>query len=360
MPKLAVTLVETKAATQCDDVGDVSPSAQRERTAWWESFLESGPVDVSVCIVNWNCRDLLRGCLESVHDQPQGVRVETIVVDNASSDGSAEMVASHFPEVTLIRNTENVGYARGNNQAARVARGKYLFFLNNDTRLPAFTLRRLLDYADAHTDVAILAPRLRDGAGKTQASWRRRPTLATFLHQTCLLRWTNLFRSAYRRYRRQAVVPTAPQSVDVLMGAAMMIPRKLFFENGQWNESFRFGGEDLELCHRFGKRFRLVYHPQIEIVHYGRASTRQNISFTSVQIPVGFVRYLRISGCHEAGIFLYKLVLTLDAPLHAAVKALQYVCRRLRGRRNHAEKSLLVARGLIQFLCKGLVPFWKA
>src|SRR5207244_699460 len=80
--------------------------------AWLQSFTDDGPIDVSVCIANWNCRELLRACLESLHDQPQGVRLETIVVDNASRDGAAAMVARDFPEVVLLRNPANLGFAK--------------------------------------------------------------------------------------------------------------------------------------------------------------------------------------------------------------------------------------------------------
>src|SRR5438552_9582651 len=99
--------------------------------AWVQSITDAGPIDVTVCIANWNCRDLLRACLESLHDQPQGVRLETVVVDNASGDGAAEMVARDFPEVVLVRNARNAGFAAANNQAAARARGRYLLFLNN-------------------------------------------------------------------------------------------------------------------------------------------------------------------------------------------------------------------------------------
>src|SRR5947209_19208525 len=114
--------------------------------AWPQSFTDDGAIDVTVCIANWNCRELLRACLESLHDQPQGVRLETVVVDNASTDGSADMVARDFPEVVLVRNAENAGFSRASNQAAAVARGRYLFFLNNDTVVSAGALRRLVSY----------------------------------------------------------------------------------------------------------------------------------------------------------------------------------------------------------------------
>jgi GT2 family glycosyltransferase len=199
-----------------------------------------------------------------------------------------------------------------------------------------------------------------DAEGQRQASSRCRPTLATFLHRTCLLRWTNLLRPHYRRYRRQAVDPAAPSAVEVLMGAALLVPRRVFFDCGRWDESFFFGGEDLDLCYRVGQHHALMFHPGIAITHLGRASTRLNIGLTSTQIAIGFVRYLRKTGCSEAALVLYKLVMTLDAPLHAAVKALQSLWRRLTGRHARAEKSWLVVQSLVHFLGKGLIPFWKA
>src|SRR5665213_1162499 len=156
---------------------------------------------VSVCIVNWNCRKLLKACLRSLTSKLQGLRLEVIVVDNDSTDGAAEMVERAFPRVVLVRNADNAGFARANNQAARLARGRYLFFLNNDTVVPPGALRRLVEYARAHPEIGLLGPRMRDGRGRTQVSCRRRPTVAALLHRTILLRWTGLFRAAYRRYR---------------------------------------------------------------------------------------------------------------------------------------------------------------
>jgi GT2 family glycosyltransferase len=325
-----------------------------------DSFLEAGPVDVSVCIANWNCRDLLRACLESLHDQPQGVRLETIVVDNASADGAADMVAREFPEVVLQRNAANLGFARANNQAARRARGRYLLFLNNDTLVPPGTLRRFVEYAEAHPDVGMVGPRLRDGLGRPQVSYRQRPSLAVLLHRTSLLRWTGLLREAYRRYRRQEFDPDSTRPVEVLMGAAMFLPREVFFDCGGWDEDFTFGGEDLDLSLRVGRRRPVVYHPRAEITHYGRVSTRQHIGYASTHMAVGFARYLRKSGCSAWGLLAYKTLVSLDAPVQLVMKGTQYLWRRAHGRHAKAEKSLLAFRGLAHFLRRGLAAFWMA
>ncbi len=318
------------------------------------------PIDVSVCIANWNCRDMLRRCLESLHDQPQGIRLETIVVDNASTDGAADMVAEEFPEVHLVRNAANLGFSRANNQAAAQARGRYLLFLNNDTVVPPDSLRRLFDYAEAHPQVGMIGPRLRDGEGKLQVSYRARPTVATLLHRTSLLRWTGLFRPAYRWYRRQDFDPESTREVETLMGAAMFMPRAVFREVGGWDEGYTFGVEDLDLSTRVGRSHALVYHPDVEIIHFGRVSSRQHIGFVSSHMAIGFVRYLRATDTPRLALWGYKLVVTLDAPVQVLGKFVQFLWRCVHRRGRKRENTLLALRGLAHFLTRGLVPFWRA
>ena len=330
---------------------------------WVQSIADDGPVDVTVCIANWNCRDYLRACLESLNDSPQGVRVETVVVDNGSEDGAAEMVARDFPEVVLVRNRTNRGFAAASNQAAARARGRYLLFLNNDTVVPAGTLRRLVDFADAHPEVGMVGPRLRDAEGRVQISHRRRPTIAALLHRTTLFRWTRLFRRTYYRYRRNGFEGRAgrkARGVEVLMGAAVLMRREVFEACGGWDEDFRFGGEDIDLSTRVGKERPLVYLPGVEIVHHGRVSSRQNITFAAPNVAIGYVRYFRKAGSTPTAIRLYKLAVTLDAPLHLAGKIGQYLWRRLRGQPDRAHKSWLAAKGLWRFMTKELVRFWGA
>jgi len=287
------------------------------------------------------------------------MRLETIVVDNASADGAADMVDREFPGVRLVRNRENRGFARANNQAAAQAQGRHLFFLNNDTRLPPGALSRLVDYLETHPEVGIVGPRLRDGDGHVQISYRPRPSLGALLHRTCLFRWTGLFRKSYQRYRRWHFDAERVQPVEVLMGAAMLVRRDRFRQLGGWDEDFRFGGEDLELCYRVNQQAPVVYYPEVEITHFGRASTRQN-PLATTHIAAGLVQYLRKTGCSRTGILCFKLAVTLDAPLQLVGKYVQYTWRRLLGKRNKAEQSRVVAQGLARFLTRGLISFWKA
>jgi N-acetylglucosaminyl-diphospho-decaprenol L-rhamnosyltransferase len=320
---------------------------------------EFDPV-VSVCIANWNCRDLLRTCLQSLFERPQGVRFEVIVADNASSDGAAEMVAEEFPQVTLIRNPENLGFSRANNQAATLARGSYLFFLNNDTELPAEALQEFVAFAGANPGLSMMGPKLRGADGVPQISYRRKPTVGALLHRVSLLRWTGLFRKAYRRYRRDAFDPDGIRPVEVLMGAAVFLPRRAFEAAGRWDEGYRFGAEDLDLSTQAGRIGRVMYCSTVEVLHYGRVSSRANIGFSAPNVAIGYVRYFRKAGASRFALFIYKVLVTVDTPLQILGKLLQAGTRRATGRTEKARKSWLAARGTWNFLRRELVRFWMA
>ena len=317
-------------------------------------------MDVSVCIANWNCREMLRACLHSLLRQPQGVGMEVIVVDNASTDGAADMVCQEFPEVVLVRNRENLGFAKANNQAAALARGQFLFFLNNDTETSPMALHGLYAYAQGNPEVGMIGPRLRGTDGADQISYRSKPSVGALLHRTALFRWTRAFSARYRRYRRGGFDPNRRGPVDLLMGAAVFMSREVFFACGRWDEDFAFGGEDLELAARIGRRHPIHFYPDVEITHHGRVSSRLNNDFSTESVAVGYVQYLRKTGTTRLSLFLYKLSVTVDAPLQLAAATMQYVGRRAAGRRDKAHKSLLAARGLTYFVGRSLPKFWRA
>jgi GT2 family glycosyltransferase len=144
------------------------------------------------------------------------------------------------------------------------------------------------------------------------------------------------------------------------MGAAVLLPGRVFSECGGWDESFTFGGEDLDLSTRIGQNYHVVYYSKVEITHFGRASTRQHIGYAFSNMAIGFLRYLRKSGYSWPTLMIYKLAVTLDLPAQLIGKSLQYMWRRARGRHAKADKSLLALRGLVHFLSRGIIPFWRA
>lgn len=324
------------------------------------SVMRPAQPDVSVCIANWNCAALLRRCLQSLLDQAQGASFEVIVADNGSTDGAADMVAAEFPEVMLIRNRDNRGFARASNQAAAAASGRFLFFLNNDTLVPANTLRQFLDLAAANPHAGMFGPRLRGADGAFQISYRRRPTLGALLHRVSLLRWTGLFRRAYYEYRRTTFDPTQMRAVEVLMGAAVFLSRAVFDRCGRWDEAYGFGVEDIDLSTQVSRCGPVLFVAQVEIVHYGRAAGRTNIHFAAPNVAIGYVHYFRKAGTGRAALLAYKTVVTLDAPVQIAQKLIEAGWRRATGQRVKARKSVLAARGLWAFLRHELVRFWKA
>lgn len=315
---------------------------------------------VSVCIANWNCCALLRRCLESMFEYDQGVPFEVVVVDNASTDGAADMIAAEFPQVTLVRNAENRGFSAANNQAAALARGRYYFFLNNDTVVPPNTLRQFFEFAEANPSVGMVGPRLRGGDGASQISYRRRPTLGALLHRISILRWTGLFRRAYYEYRRDSFEPEGVRPVEVLMGAAVFLHRGVFEDSGRWDERYGFGVEDIDLSMQVGRRRTVVYVGDVEVVHYGRMSSRNNMAFVAPNVATGYVHYFRKAGVSPRALWVYKALVTIDAPVQCLGKVLQGGLRLARGRTTKAKRSWLAAKGLWHFMRGEMVRFWKA
>jgi len=315
---------------------------------------------VSVCIANWNCRELLRNCLKSLYDHPQGVGFEVLIADNASSDGAAEMVAAEFPDVKLVRNSTNLGFSVANNQAAALSRGSYLFFLNNDTEVAPNTLAKLVHIADGLPNLGMLGPKLRGAAGEVQISYRSRPTIAALLHRIGLLRWTGLFRQAYYQYRRDRFIEHGTRPVEVLMGAAVFLPREMYHAAGRWDEHYRFGAEDLDLSTQVAKHGAVIYSSDVEVLHHGRVSSRANIGFAAPNVAIGYVRYFRKAGERPLALFMYKLLVTVDTPLQLLGKLAEGTARQWRGRRDKAAKSWNTAEGLWRFLRYELVRFWRS
>ena len=232
------------------------------------------PPDLSVIVVNWNTRERLRECLASIEAHLCGVPHEVLVVDNDSSDGSPEMVEESFPGVRLIRNAENVGFGRANNQAMRVARGRWFMLLNSDAVLVDDSVAALFEQVQEDDGIGVAHCRLEFPDGRLQHSAYPFPTLATaavenlgFYKLMPEKRAGSMLLSGYWDYAEE-------RDVDWVAGAFMLMPRDVFERTGGFDERLFMYGEDLEWCYRIRDAgWRIRYYPQARVKHYDHASS---------------------------------------------------------------------------------------
>ena len=234
--------------------------------------------DVAIIIVNWNTREILRDCLHSVYEQTQGINFEVIVVDNASSDGSAEMVRQKFPQVVLIENTENRGFAAANNQGIAVAGGRYVLLLNSDTIVLDGAIQKSAAYADCHPDIGILGCQVWENETTIQRTCFRFPSVWNlFLHA---LGFRRLFPRS-RFFGREKIVGwerNTEREVDVVSGMFMLVRRESIDQVGLMDEDYFVYAEETDWCWRFRKAgWRCVFTPTARIIHLdgGSKSTEQ-------------------------------------------------------------------------------------
>jgi N-acetylglucosaminyl-diphospho-decaprenol L-rhamnosyltransferase len=250
--------------------------------------------DLSIIIVNWNVRDLLRRCLESIAASGELWSLEVIVVDNASGDGSVEMVRREFPWVHLIASSVNLGFTGGNNLGLADSRGRYLLLLNPDAELVGDSLSQMLAYMEAHPDVGALGPKLLYPDGRVQSSRRRFPTLQTmFLESTILQQWRPRNETLQRYYVLDRP-DDVTQEVDWLVGACLLIRRRALEEVGPLDERFFMYFEELDWCRRCREHgWQVVYLPTAEVIHHEGGSSGQVVAARHLHFQSSKLYYTR-------------------------------------------------------------------
>lgn len=256
--------------------------------------------DVTVSIVNWNTVDELRECLNSVLAQSGSISVEVIVVDNASSDGSPDMLKTEFADrVTLIANSENRGFGAAHNQAIERSSGRYVFVLNPDSRvLRADVLGRMVDYMDANPSIGMLGPRIVNPDGTLQFSARRFPPMFAGMFRHTILGKLFPKNRFVREYLMSDNAHDQTMDVDWLSGSALMARRETFEQIGLFDERFFMYCEDVDWCKRVHDGgWRVVYYPEVEVSHRIGAASDKN--------PIAMIKqhhrsYLRYFLKHEA------------------------------------------------------------
>ncbi len=306
--------------------------------------LHAAMPDLGIVVVNYNTRDLLRACLSSVYASTGDLATEVCVVDNASQDGSVELVVSEFPQVRLIANVDNVGYARANNQglrhfgfAARPAGPSpdspaFALLLNPDTELPPDALQNMVSFIDDHPDAGIAGPKLVLPDGSLDLACRRSlPTPA--ISASRLTGLSRLFPRSRRfgQYNLTYLDPDEVAQVGSVVGAFMLLRREAIAQTGLLDEQFFMYGEDLDWAYRIGEAgWKVYYNPAVTVLHVKRASSRH-----SPRAQIEFYRamelFYRKHYAEETSLPLHTLIVGAIR-LRTAIEQLRLVLTRGGGR----------------------------
>lgn len=300
-------------------------------------------MQLSIVIVNWNTRDMLRDCLESVFDNLGDLEAEVFVVDNASSDGSPSMVIREFPSVKLIRNTENLGFAAANNEAMRLSTGRYVLLLNSDTIVHGDVLEQCYEYMEKHPRVGMVGCRVLNSDSSLQFTCSRFPSLINLSLLTsglARLPWPKaLDRYQMRRWKRADA-----REVEVISGCFMFARSAAIAQVGLMDESFFFFGEETDWCRRFSSAgWQLWFAPVGVITHHGGGSCKRLNHRRDLLLTAGTVRLHRKYGGTVPAALCWTLLLAFNASRAAfwSVASLAAPSERTRERAEHFKQVLL-------------------
>lgn len=251
-------------------------------------------VDVSIIIVNWNTRQLLQDCLQSIVSTTQNIAYEIIVIDNASSDDSVQMVKDEFPQVRLIENDDNRGFSAANNQGMAIAQGEYVLLLNSDTVVLEDAIERTLAFARQTPDAAVVGCRVLNTDRTLQPTCFRFPSvLNLFLSTTYLYKMfpKNAFfgRERMTNWERDDV-----RQVDVVTGCFMLVRREAIDQVGVMDENYYFYGEETDWCYRFKQAdWKCLFTPGAEIIHLGGQSSRKVRTQADMQLRASLLQFMK-------------------------------------------------------------------
>jgi GT2 family glycosyltransferase len=233
-------------------------------------------VKLSVFVVSWNTKQLLQRCLTSLLAELQGLDAEVILVDNASADGSAEMAAREFPQVKLIANSDNLGFAAANNQAFAISKGENILLLNPDTEVHPGSIHNLLQFLESKPRAGVVAPQLLNSDGSIQRSCREFPTFTGMFFE--LLGLSRLFPNDKRfgSYKMLDFNHDTERQVDQPEGACLLVPRRVITEVGFLDEGYFMLFEEVDWCYRIKKSgWEIWFTPEPKVTHHYGQSIKQ-------------------------------------------------------------------------------------
>jgi hypothetical protein len=229
--------------------------------------------DVSIIIVNYNKVNLTANCVESIIKYTKEIKFEIIVVDNNSTQGDIREALLGYPEVILILNNRNIGFAAGNNLGLEKASGKYYLILNNDTLLLENTIKSVYDFAESNQGKLFVGCELKNKDGSHQESVLQFDNINNYLGEKLFLYKIFPKSKLFNRYYQNYVEVREPIEVDIIKGAFMFCDAKSIIALKGFDERFFFYGEEVDLCFRFkSENGKIIYFPQTKIIHYGGAT----------------------------------------------------------------------------------------
>ncbi len=268
--------------------------------------------DATISIVNWNTREELRECLNSVLAQDCIEKCEVVVVDNASSDSSADIVNSEFDgRIRLIENRSNFGFGAAHNQAIESSKGRYVFVINPDSRmLKPNVLGQMVAYMDANPQIGVIGPRILNPDGTLQFSARRFPPMFAGIFRHTILGRLFPNNRFVRGYLMTDISHDVTMDVDWLSGSALMVRRKTIEQIGAFDERFFMYCEDVDLCKRaHDGGWRVVYYPEVEVSHRIGAASDKNPFAMIKQHHHSMLLYFLKHNAHSPKILLTPFVL---------------------------------------------------
>ena len=234
--------------------------------------------DIFIVVISWNMRAMLGDLLDSVVKHTKGVKYEILVIDNCSTDGTAEMVRSRFPQFRLIQNAKNLGVAVARNQGFRIAQGRYVLTLDADMILTDNSLEALVRFMDKTPDAGVCGGRLVFPDGTLQPSARRFPTPMAFIMRRLDFLAPVRNSRALRNHEMAEWDRKDTRSVDYVIGACQLIRRTAMAEVGLLDEHIFYGPEDVDYCLRMhSKRWKVYYCSEATLIHYEQRATRKQL-----------------------------------------------------------------------------------
>ena len=314
---------------------------------------------LSIIIVSWNvCTDVIQ-CVESIFKNPPSSFYEIILVDNASSDDTISCVRELFPEVIVIENMQNLGFATANNIGIQNAKGEYLFFLNPDTLALPGSFDKLITFMEVHPDVGLCGPQILNSDMTIQRSVRKFPTFKAIFYRFTILKYLGLFRKYFYQWTMRDFDHKKEIVAEQLIGAALITRTSLVRQLSGFDESFFMYYEEVDLCLRIKNAgFQIMFYPDPAIVHLGGRSAKQipaKVKFMMLKSLVIFMNKHHGSLKGWLLIFLFKIGVFTRQFFEMMIYFIASVFSL--GRPRLLKKNFLRSKSCFLFLIKHYIPF---